>query len=92
MLAKCHGAQVLAASPEEVKKARFSPRLLRSLRKSLGITQKELAVLAGVTVGAVHLWEKGKFRPKDEKMAVLLGLRKLGRGGVKKLLEEKMPA
>jgi len=77
----------VAASPEEVKKSRFSPGLLRSLRKKLGITQKELAVLAGVTVGAAHLWEMGKFRPKGEKMAVLVGLRNLGRSGVRKLLE-----
>jgi len=80
------------ASPEEVGKSRFSPRLLRSLRKHLGITQKELAILAGVTVGATHLWEKGKFRPKDDKMAILVGLRKLSRAGVRKLLDERSAA
>ena len=79
----------VAASPEEVEKSRFSPRLLQILRKNLGITQKELATLAGVTIGAAHLWEKGKFRPKDDKMAVLVGLRKLGPGGVRKLLDDK---
>jgi DNA-binding transcriptional regulator YiaG len=79
----------LKASPEEVKKSRFSPRLLRSLRKHLGITQKELAVLTGVTVGAAHQWEIGKFRPKDDKKAVLAGLRKLNRREVRKLLEER---
>jgi len=78
---------VLGASPEEVKKSRFSPRLLRSLRKHLGITQRELAILAGVTIGAIQKWEAGKFRPKNDKMAVLVGLRKLGRGGVRKLLD-----
>ena len=82
----------VVASPEEVEKSRFSPRLLQILRKNLGITQKELAVLAGVSIGAVQLWEKGKFRPKDEKMAVLVGLRKLGRAGVRKLLEERSVA
>src|SRR5512139_3461389 len=35
-------------APEEVKKARFSPRLIQSLRKKLKITQKELALLAEV--------------------------------------------
>ena len=44
---------LLKATPEEVKKSRFSPPLIRSLRKQLGISQKELAILAGVTVGAV---------------------------------------
>ena len=79
----------LEATPEEVKKSRFSSRLIRSLRKKLGISQKELAILAGVTVGAAHLWEKGKFKPKDEKKAVMVALRKLGRRDVKKLLEER---
>jgi DNA-binding transcriptional regulator YiaG len=79
----------LEATPEEVKKSRFSPTLIRGLRKHLEISQKELAILSGVTVGAVHLWEKGKFKPKDEKKAVMVALRKLGRRDVRKLLEER---
>ena len=79
----------LEAPPEEIKKSRFSPRLIRSLRKKLRITQKELAVLSGVTVGAVHQWEVGKFQPKTVKKARLAALRKLTRSEVKKLLEEK---
>ena len=81
----------LEATPEEVEKSRFSPALIRSLRKHLGISQKELAILAGVTVGAAHLWEMGKFKPKDEKKAAMVALRKLGRREVRKLLEEKLP-
>jgi DNA-binding transcriptional regulator YiaG len=77
------------ATPEEVKKSRFSPALIRSLRRHLRITQKELAILTGVTVGAAHQWEIGKFKPKDEKKSVMVGLRKLGRRDVRKLLEEK---
>ena len=79
----------LEVSPEELKKSRFSPRLIKTLRKKLGITQKELAILLGVTVGAAHQWETGKFTPKTEKKAALAALRKLGRSEVKKLLEAK---
>jgi DNA-binding transcriptional regulator YiaG len=79
----------LEATPEEVKKSRLSPRLIKSLRKHLGITQKELAILTGVTIGAAHQWEIGKFNPKPEKKAAFVALRKLGRGEVKKLLEKK---
>jgi DNA-binding transcriptional regulator YiaG len=79
----------LSASPEELEKARFSPRLILALRKRLGITQKDLATLAGVTVGAIFQWEKGMFDPRDDKKAVLVALRKLGRRQVKMLLEEK---
>jgi len=83
------GKMVLEAPPEEVKESRFSPRLIRSLRGHLGITQKELAVLAGVTVGAVHLWESGQFKPSMKKKAVMVALRKLGRREVRKLLDAK---
>jgi DNA-binding transcriptional regulator YiaG len=83
------GKMVLEASPEEVKESRFSPRLIRSLRRHLGLTQKEMAVLTSVTVGAVHLWESGQFKPSIKKKAVMVALRKLGRREVRKLLEGK---
>ena len=76
--------KTLEASPEEVKASRFSPQLIRSLRRHLGISQKELAILAGVSLGAAHQWETGKFKPKDEKKRVLVALRKLGRQGGQK--------
>ncbi len=74
---------------EDMKKARFSPRLIKSLRKHLGVSQREMAKIAGVTVGAVFQWEKGKFEPKDEKRKILVGLRKLGRREARQLLEGK---
>jgi len=80
---------LLEAAPEEVKKSRFSPRLIRALRKRLGVTQKEMATLAGVTVGAIYQWEKGIFEPREQKKGVLVALRKLGRRAVRKLLEER---
>jgi DNA-binding transcriptional regulator YiaG len=81
----------LEATPDEVKRSRFSPRLIRSLRKRLGVTQKEMASLAGVTVGAIYQWEQGIFEPRGKKKGVLVALRKLGRRAVRKLLEEKGP-
>jgi DNA-binding transcriptional regulator YiaG len=79
----------LESSPEELKSARFSPRLIRTLRTHLGITQKELALLIGVTVGAIHQWESGKFRPRTDKKGMLAALRKMGRRDVKKLIQEQ---
>ena len=37
-------------------------------------------------------WEKGKFKPRGEKKATLVALRKLKKRGVRKLLEEKVAA
>ena len=79
----------LEATPEEIKNARFSPSLIQSLRKRLGITQKELAIVAGVTVGAAHLWETGKFLPSGEKRGTIVALRKLRRREVRELLDQK---
>lgn len=79
----------LEATPEEVKKFRFSPRLIKTLRKKLRITQKELAILVGVSIVAVQMWETGKFNPKANKKAALAALRKLGRSEAKKLLAER---
>lgn len=77
------------ASAEEVKRSRFSARLIRNLRKRLGITRKEMAALAGVSMGAVYHWEQGTFEPREKKREILVELRKLGRRAVRKLLEEK---
>jgi len=79
----------LTAAPDAVKNSRFSPSLIRALRNRLGFSQRELAILSGVTVGAVHQWETGKFVPRDEKKGVLVALRKLGRREARRLLSLK---
>jgi DNA-binding transcriptional regulator YiaG len=78
----------LAASPEEVKASRFTPERIRRLRDKLGISQRELGVLVGATIGAVLSWEKGKFKPRGEKKAALVALRKGKKRDVKKMLAE----
>jgi len=79
----------LEASPEEVKVARLTAARIRTLRKKLGISQRELAVLTGASMGAVVMWEKGKFKPKADKRGALIALRKLGKRQVKRILAEK---
>lgn len=75
--------------PQEAESSRLSPRLIRSLRKRLGVSQRELAHLTGVTPLAVYQWETGTYKPKKEKKAMLVALRKLGRRDVRKFLEER---
>ena len=79
----------LEATPEEVKASRLTPDRIRGLRKKLGISMRELGILTGSTVGAVLSWEKGKFKPSGDKKAALVGLRKVRKRDVKKLLVEK---
>ena len=69
----------LEASPEKVKASRLTPERIAGLRKKLDISQRELGLLTGATIGAVASWEKGKFKPQGDKKAALVALRKLGR-------------
>jgi DNA-binding transcriptional regulator YiaG len=80
----------LEASPEEVKTSRLTPKRIRNLRKKKGLSQRELAIITGVTTGAVLSWEKGKFKPKGDKKAALVALRKVNKRDLKKMLAEKI--
>ena len=79
----------LEATPEEVKASRLTPERIRGLRKKLGISMRELGVLTGSSLSAVLSWEKGKFKPRGEKKAALVALRKFRKRGIRKLLAEK---
>jgi len=74
--------------PGEKEAPSFSPGRIRRLRRKLGISQKQLASLAGVSTNAVVSWEKGKFKPKQHKITQLEILAEKGREEVKKLLPE----
>ena len=67
----------------------FAPARIRSLRKRLGISQKELGKLAGVSVGAVAMWEKGKYVPKKDKISKLESLQGLKKVDAQKMLGAK---
>jgi transcriptional regulator with XRE-family HTH domain len=79
----------LESSPEEIKIARFSPARIRALRLKKGLSQKELGMLIGVSMGTVVLWEKGKITPKAERKGALIALRKLKKREIKRILGEK---
>ncbi len=79
----------LQASPEEVAASRLTGPRIRSLRKRIGLSQRELGTLIGASLNAVALWESGKFRPRGEKKTALVALKKLGKREARRLLEEK---
>ena len=72
-----------------MKASRLTPERIRGLRKKLDISMRELGILTGSSVGAILSWEKGKFKPKGEKKAALVALRKVRKRDVKKMLAEK---
>lgn len=51
---------------------------IRELRERAGLSQMKLAVLVGVSLGAIRQWESGKVEPKARhllKLAEVLGVR-----------------
>ncbi len=79
----------LEASAEEVKASRLTPERIKNLRIKKGLSQRELGILIGATTGAVLSWEKGKFKPKGDKKAALVALRKFTKREVKRMIAEK---
>jgi len=75
----------------EEKSAGFGARQIRSLRKKIGISQEELAVLVGVNRATVSKWEGGKFEPNEEKVRQLAALAGANKEEVQKMLAGKMP-
>ncbi len=78
------------AGSEELEKFRISGKGVRSLRKKLGISQRELAILVGVSGQSVFLWEQkaGGLRLRDDSKVALLELRGIGAREARRRLAE----
>ena len=66
-------------SIDEDRKLRFVPKGLPSLRKRLGITVEELAVLMDVSPQSVYNWQTGKSVPRRAQLEKLASIRGMGK-------------
>jgi DNA-binding transcriptional regulator YiaG len=75
---------------EQGKKARFTSRGIRALRKKLRLSQADFGKLLGTTPHAVYLWEKkiGVLNLRDKTKAAILSVRGLGAREAKEKLKE----
>ena len=75
---------------EQSKKARITSTTIRSLRSRLGLSQADFGKLAGVTTGAVYLWEtkEGPLNLRDKTKAALLSVKGMGAREAKERLAE----
>jgi len=78
---------------EEAKKARITSTAIRSLRSRLGLSQADFGKLAGVTTGAVYLWEnkEGPLNLREKTKAALLSIKGMGARDAKEKLPEGEP-
>ncbi len=81
------------AEEEEVEKARFNRRTLKSLRNRFDLTQQELAELLEVSPVTVTSWETGKSKPRKSNLAQIITLRSMDQEEVDEALDrEHIPA
>ena len=75
---------------EKGRKARFTSRGIRALRKKLRLSQADFGKLVGTTPGAVYLWEKkeGPISLRQKTKAAILYVRGLGAREAKQKLAE----
>jgi len=77
------------ADLKEMKRQRPTSAMIKQLRKQLEVSQRELALLLGVSTQAVYLWErqKGRLNLRDRAKTALFEVRKLSREEARKRLE-----
>ncbi len=72
-------APISEADLKEMKRQRPTSAMVKQLRKRLEVSQRELALLLGVSTQAVYLWErnKGRLNLRDRAKTALFEIRKL---------------
>ena len=70
-------------------KVRFVAKGLRSQRDRLGLSAEGLGKVLGVSAQSVYNWESGKARPRQDQMAKLSHLRKVGKRQVMAFLAQQ---
>ena len=67
---------------------RFSAASVKRLRKRLGVTQREFAVILGVSLPSIAGWERGRTRPQGRNLEALHNLKKMGKREARKILAD----
>jgi DNA-binding transcriptional regulator YiaG len=77
---------VESESSSESSRIRITAKGVRSLRDRLGLSQGELGQLTGASPQSVYNWENGAS-PRAASLALLAGLRSIGKKEARKRLE-----
>ena len=73
------GKVVPEAEGEGTTRLRFSAKRFAAQRRKLGVTAEGMGTLIGVSAQTVYNWEAGKSRPRQQQLAAIAALRKLGK-------------
>jgi DNA-binding transcriptional regulator YiaG len=86
--------QVLKSTPSpaaepEAEHVRFTAKGLRSQRQRLGLSAENYGKLIGVTGQTIYSWERNEARPRQEQIAKIASLRRMGKKQVLARLEQQ---
>ena len=68
---------------------RFSAKRFAAQRQKLGVSAGDMGTLLGVSAQTVYNWEAGKARPRQQQLAAIAAVRKLGKRDVKARLNSQ---
>jgi DNA-binding transcriptional regulator YiaG len=74
------------AEGEGTTRHRFSAKRFAAQRQKLGVSAGAMGTLLGVSAQSVYNWEAGKSRPRQQQLAGIAALRKLGKRKAEALL------
>jgi DNA-binding transcriptional regulator YiaG len=73
---------------EKTSSRKITTASVKSQRKRLGLSQREMGLLVGVSTMTIVRWEQGKGSPRGKNGDAFVAVRGMGRRQVKKRLEE----
>jgi DNA-binding transcriptional regulator YiaG len=76
---KVPGKVVPAVEGESSTRFRFSAKRFAAQRQKLGLSAGDMGTLLGVSGQTIHHWESGKSRPRQQQLAAIAALRKMGK-------------
>lgn len=83
-LEKRSGRKVaIQAEAGETTRHRFSAKRLAAQRQKLGLSAADMGALLSVSGQTVYQWESGKTRPRQQQVAAIAALRKMGKRNAK---------
>lgn len=68
---------------EEPSRFRFSAKRFAAQRQKLGVSAGDMGTLLGVSAQTVYNWEAGKARPRQQQLAAIAAVRRMGKREVK---------
>lgn len=74
---------------EVTTRFRFSAKRFAAQRQKLGVSAGDIGTLLGVSAQTIYNWEAGKTRPRQQQLAAIAAVRKLGKRGARAQLADQ---